>query len=414
MAEAEALTEPEPQQAAPAATPTLSADAASRSLQRHYYDTRDYKRRMPEILREYREVVESSERVLARRDQLLYEPDVSAALAEQSIKLGNQLIESSASSTVPVKFALEVATHPERFTQEEIEATDPRILANIAFVQAALEIPMGNALIHRAARDGVMLVSQEEMPVVGGFYNSDADILASTTGDLSDRQIDAQSFLTFYEELFHADQVNRHHIDRMLEPGRYHRQDIGLISLGAEANAKVAAALMIMEHAANGHDELRQEILANIDSEVDGAIFKAVNAAYEQHGLEAIRNNPSLLAPAFEAFFGKDGVGSEYSTLYFLAMDTTRVSDPDEFRKLMRGDKRISVDDFIDTFGRIPGLRGNILEGRYQNREDLVRLLPEDSQFRQWLTGEFTFAAEAAPAAARAQPTIAPNPAGPR
>jgi len=267
---------------------------------------------------------------------------------------------------------------------------------------------MGNALINRASRDGVTLLSQEEMPVVDGFFDHRTDVLSSTTGDLSDYQIDAQKFLVFYEELFHADQVNRHHVERQLEPGRLHRHDAGLWALGAEASAKVAAALMIMEHSENGRDEIRQEILANIDSEPDRAVFMAVNAAYEQHGMEAIRNNASLLAPAFEAFFGEKGMASEYMQLYLVNLDMTRVSEPDEFRKIMRGTRHISVDDFVETFGKIPGVRGNMLEGRYENREDLVRLMPEQSQFRQWLTGEFTFAAENPPVRQGELPAPAP------
>ena len=405
QAEEQQVAEPAQDSGAPA----LTADAREHSLQRHYYEDRNYRRRIPQMLREYHEIIENSERVLAHRNELTYEPEISAFVAQEAIKFGNQLIDNVQDSSIPAGFALEVATHPERFTDEEINATDPRILANIAFVQTALEIPMGNALITRASRDKVVLVSQEEMPIVDGFFDPKVDVLTSTTGDLSDYRIDANKFLVFYEELFHADQVNRNHIDRQMEPGRLHRQDAGLWSLGAEANAKVAAALMIMEHAENGHDDLRREILANIDSEPDKAVFKAVNEAYEKYGLEAIRNNPSLLAPAFEAFFGENGMASEYMQLYLMNMDMTRVSDPDEFRRIMRGTRHISMDDFVDTFGRIPGLHGNMLEGRYQSREDLVRLMPEESQFRKWLTGEFTFAAETAPVGGGREPVAAPH-----
>ena len=385
-----------------------------RALERHYYEGGKYKDRLPQIIKEYRDVVERSQRLLDRRSELTYEPEISVQVAEETLKLGKQLLESAGDSCMPTGFAARIAARPELVTPEEIKNSDPRILANIAFVQAALEIPMGNALINRAMKHSVIVCSQESMPMLAGFYSTDLNLLTATTGDLSDDKIDADNLLTFYEELYHADQVKDRNVDRHMEPGRYHRQDISLWSLGVEANAKVAAALMIMEHADNGNDELRQEILSGIGFEADGAIFKAVNDAYEKHGLQSLRDDAKLLAPAFEAFFSESGMAKEYMQGYLLDIQAMRISQPDEFQKLMRGTRRFSLDDFVDAFGKIPGTRGNMLEGRYQSREDLLRLFPEESQFRKWLTGEFSFAADgvgipqgAPPAPA---PTAAPKP----
>ncbi len=381
-----------PPQAGAVADRALQAER--RALERHYYEDGKYKDRLPQILQEYRNVITRSQTVLDRRQELTYEPEISVRYAEETLKLGQQLLTSTADSCMPAGVAARIAARPEIVTAEELGNTDPRMLANIAFVQAALEIPMGNALINRAMKNGVVVCSQETMPLFGGFYSKDLNLLTATTGDLKDGRIDASNFMSFYEELYHADQIKDRNIDRHMEPGRYHRQDISLWSLGAEANAKVAAALMIMEHADNGHDELRQEILSGIGFEADGAIFKAVNEAYEKHGLQALRDDPKLLAPAFEAFFSESGMAKDYMQGYMIEMQAMRLSQPEEFQKFMRGTRRFSLDDFVEAFGTIPGTRGNMLDGRYENREDLVRLLPENSQFRQWLSGEFTFAAE--------------------
>jgi hypothetical protein len=388
--------------------------AERRALERHYYEDGKYKDRLPQIIKEYEEAILRAQKVLDRRHELTYEPELAVGTAEDVIKLGRQLRDSAADSCLPVGLAARIAARPEILTGEDIKNTDPRMLANIAFVQTALEIPMGNALINRAMKNSVITCTQEAMPMIAGFYSRDLNLLTATTGDLKDGEIDAGNLLTFYEELYHADQTEHRRFDHHMDFGRYHRQDISLWSLGVEANAKVAAALMIMEHADNGHDEFRQEILENIESESDGAIFKAVSDAYEKHGLQALRDDPKLLAPAFEAFFSESGMAKQYMQGYLLDIQAMRISQPDEFQKLMRGTRRFSLDDFVDAFGKIPGTRGNMLEGRYQSREDLLRLFPEESQFRKWLTGEFSFAADgvgipqgAPPAPA---PTAAPKP----
>lgn len=396
-----------PPQAGAEADRALQAER--RALERHYYEDGKYRDRLPQIIKEYEEAILRAQKVLDRRHELTYEPELSVGIAKDVIKLGRQLRDSAADSCLPVGLAARVAARPEILTEEDIKSTDPRMLANIAFVQTALEIPMGNALINRAMKNSVIACTQESMPMIAGFYSTDLNLLTATTGDLMDGKIDAGNLLTFYEELYHADQMTVRDLDHQMEPGRYHRQDISLWTLGVEANAKVAAALMIMEHADNGHDEFRQEILEDIESESDGAIFKAVNDAYEKHGLQALRDDPKLLAPAFEAFFSESGMAREYMQGHLIDMQAMRISQPDEYQKLMRGTRRFSVDEFVDTFGKIPGLRGNMLEGRYQSREDLLRLFPEESQFRKWLTGEFSFAAEGAAVPQGPQSAPAPS-----
>jgi hypothetical protein len=191
-----------------------------RALERHYYEGGKYKDRLPQIIKEYEEAILRAQKVLDRRHELTYEPELAVGTAEDVIKLGRQLRDSAADSCLPVGLAARIAARPEILTGEDIKNTDPRMLANIAFVQTALEIPMGNALINRAMKNSVITCTQEAMPMIAGFYSRDLNLLTATTGDLKDGEIDAGNLLTFYEELYHADQVKEHsNVDRHMDFG---------------------------------------------------------------------------------------------------------------------------------------------------------------------------------------------------
>jgi hypothetical protein len=380
-----------PKQEGPTEIPEAS-QAERDALKRHYVTGDRYRGRNDEIAREYSDLIKRNERVLSRIDQVTYEPEKIEEYAKKIIKIGETMIDN-APACEPLGFAARIASNPGLLSKPELEKISLNTIANAGLAYMALQIPSGSALINRAMKNGVVMCSTGELGIVGGLYESDINTLI-TAVDLEGDMLQPSKLYVFYEELYHADQVKSSNIISEVKLGEYHRKDIVLWHMGVEANAKIAAALMIMEHTEAGDNSIREKILARGDSEPDSAIFKAVSEAYDKHGLENIRNNPSLLMPAFEAFFSDDGMASSYMELNMMDIEMFRVGTPDEYNKIMAGTKRFTIDQFVENFGQIPGLKGNIFEGRFQSRDDLLQLLPSDSTFKKWLTGEFNFAAE--------------------
>lgn len=204
------------------------------------------------------------------------------------------------------------------------------------------------------------------------------------------------------EELTHAYQNNSKKIwepTQVADGNPFHsRPDEKLWNMFVEGHAKVVAANMMVQMAMNktnsdgtisrGRPDFLNSFLQNWHDGTDAEIVRTVMSLHMQYGAEAIKNDPSLLWPAYEVFFAE--TGDSYFSQFGEYLN--EVIDPQDY-------DRLDIDHIIRAFGEIPGMKGNgLAEVLFGKRpEDIAAMLDQDSEMAQWFNENFNAMAEGRP-----------------
>lgn len=339
------------------------------------------------IIQEEKDFLEHSDRI----DPTLRELYVGSI--EQTISIFESYLENAQSICEPLGAAAR-KYGPEYWESERYKELPNDEKSRSVYAHSAKASPTANSLLNQAMSAGVELCVGEGMPNFEGAFIDEMNAIFSQPIDVETYGELAAHIFIFYEELWHSAQYavwNQGYVDDGVESADYTLRDSLLWAIASEAEAKVGAAFMLMETLEGEKDsdkEMLMKGLIDATGSYPQKIISMVYDIYDEYGLESIRNNPSLLAPAFEVVFqDEDGeFGVDYGSLYQREMEKLRVLYPEKYDRFLEdAEMKVTLEEFVNTFGHNFGEKG-MLEGRYGSIEDLVGIMPEDSSLRKFLS----------------------------
>jgi hypothetical protein len=306
---------------------------------------------------------------------------------EDRMKKLKEIHENAESACVPIGLAARVATRADLFEKDvETNGTNEGKV-NLKLVYDALQIPTGRMMINEAMREHVMTCAVQSIPGNLGAFVLEGNAIFTAVDKLSTPDVSALNTITFYEELAHAYQTHEQDMvpgEKRFLSREYRIDDYAAWNLFIEADAKVMAALMIMEHSEAGDDSKRQYLL-NSNEDPDKDVFLKVNELYEEHGAEALRKNPELLRPAFEAFLqDKNRMGTYADNILKAGVESYQTERELYDRYMAAKTDFLTPARFRDAFGRKYGYD-------VDTRAEIVGLLQPDHPLTKWVKGEMSF-----------------------
>ncbi len=185
----------------------------------------------------------------------------------------------------------------------------------------------------------------------------------------------ADMMVTIYEEFTHLAQFREWGI---FVPNYFMRCrpiDEQLWNIMLEVHAKIIVCMAYLQfYGQHKVERLDNSLLMQSHYK---PILKKVEDIYRMYGYKAVDRDAKLLAPAMEAFF-KDARAVDCYLEQSIA-----------FMKQAKADGTISTDRYVKAFGTLPGVDGNMLEGRHENIYTLITMMPQDSRLGEFFQRHF-------------------------
>lgn len=182
---------------------------------------------------------------------------------------------------------------------------------------------------------------------------------------------------SFAEEMTHSYQSKNSRITSSPRQTPYSRPDEKLWNLLVESHAKVIASLILVEIASKNNNAYLKLLDKFTDPENKDGTAQTIRKVLDiitVQGIEKIRNNPTLLLPAYMTFIQNTG-----DTYLPQACNFINNIDP-------ANTDRITIDQIIQAFGQIPKMEGNALQEAFHGKtpEDIVELMSDNSDLKIW------------------------------
>lgn len=298
-----------------------------------------------------------------------------------------EFIEDNAiPNTLPVKKAMEAAElfkfstadkHPNKLTTQQIYLSK--------LISDMMNMPYGKELAETAAACGLYISATKSERFLGAFVPALRTVcinLNYITNDINwheqgfehtEKYADALN--TALEEFIHASQLFKwtNFLPSMTTDHR--NLDKQLWNLMVEVQAKLIVVRSYLQFYGNQKiSQLHNSILLQSHYK---PILESSIEIYTEHGFKDVDQNAALLLPAFEAFFKNPHALDCYydQTINFTSDFHSKQAVPHE--------------RYIEAFGKIPGMGGNMLAGKYKNIYDLIFLMPETSKLGSCFRGYF-------------------------
>lgn len=245
----------------------------------------------------------------------------------------------------------------------------------------------GQDLVRIAGRHRISLAAHDKKGA-NGYFHPRYNLVAYNPREMPDRKaIDwheppydhseayADMMVTLYEEFVHAAQFRHWGIFLPSYRERCRPIDEQLWNILVEVHAKIIVCMAYLQF--YGHHKVERLDNSLLMQSHYKPILKGVEQVYRQHGYKKVDEDASLLAPAFEGFF-KDA----------RAVDCY-LEQSIRFMKHAQPGGEIPQERYINAFGALPGVKGNMLKGRYNNIYEIIFLMPKDSRLGEFFQRHF-------------------------
>ena len=308
--------------------------------------------------------------------------------SQERLRKITKFIEDNAiPNTLPVSKAIEAAElfkfsppdkHPNKLTKQQI------FLSKL--VSDMMNMPYGKELTETASAAKVYLSVTKSERFLGAFVPSSNMICMNLDYIKSDINWHEQGFEhtekyadglnTALEEFIHASQLYKWMNFLPSYVQDFRNLDKQLWNLMVEVQAKLIVIRSYLQFYGNQKvSQLHNSIL--LTSHYKPILEKSLEI-YTEHGFKNVDQNAELLLPAFEAFF-RDPFALD---CYY---DQTL-----NFTSDLHSKEAVPHERYIEAFGKIPGMEGNMLAQKYKNIYDLIFIMPDQSKLAQCFKGYFS------------------------
>lgn len=301
-------------------------------------------------------------------------------------KIAEFIEDNAIPNTMPVKKAIEAAElfkfsppdkHPNKLTTQQI------YLAKL--INDMMNMPYGKELAETASAAGLYISATKSDRFLGAFVPSlrtvciNLDYITTEINwheqgfEHSEKYADALN--TALEEFIHASQLFKWMNFLPSMTTDYRNLDKQLWNLMVEVQAKLIVVRSYLQFYGNQKvSQLHNSILLQSHYK---PILETSIEIYTEHGFKNVDQNAELLLPAFEAFFKNP-----------FALDCY-YDQTINFTSDFHSKQAVPHDRYIEAFGNIPGMNGNMLAKRYKNIYDLIFLMPDSSKLGNCFRGYF-------------------------
>lgn len=309
----------------------------------------------------------------------------ASVYGERIAEIALQLKINAGEVCTPVGYARDLAEHPELAGRNDILPVLPAYLDNAALVGAMMRTQLGEFLVDDAVKYNTILCQVPRDSTAGGNYHT-LNGIDTVTYARSDTKPVFNPLYAGYEELTHAHYNHRRQSDPDKIPIHLNTAaDYFINAIENEASSKVSKAIGLFQQAEAVKDDnprfiesFMTGISGQMEPDMDLSVMEAVKKVYDEHGLDEIYSNPSLLLPAHVAFYK----GFSFRLYEDRLLETAKAN-----RDILAEGPEISVpfDVFKNQYGHLPGMIGNIFDGGpYNSMRDLLGELPAESTIRTY------------------------------
>lgn len=252
-------------------------------------------------------------------------------------------------------------------------------------VLATTQTPTGAQLLSDLLPHDILLCADNENPSAQAFYAPAHRTITTqfrnvcrgydaipAPGQTPDTALFGIMLAAFMEEVAHAYQDKIRGLALSEKDAIRWAADVKMWDLAMEAHAKVLAALMMTEAFESGYEDAYAAKVQ--DGSPEAALIRNVSRILMTHGRDTLARKPSLLAPAFLAFFEDPQSMDNY---FYQGAEV--ISTLSELH-------RIPHADFVAAFGQLPGLKGNMLSGIMQSA--LVESVAPQTAMGEWFAAQ--------------------------
>lgn len=324
----------------------------------------------------------------------LTSPERHADLTAQYKSFSNQSQENSRQVCMPVSEAFSISRE---FNQNpdslKSVGLSPEQMVHVRIVGDMTTDPVGDIVISAAIKNNTLLCVDNEINVAGRYRSSlnvamyelknICDNFDWTESVLEDPAHYTRIYHTVNEELIHAAQYTEWGL--FTSPGGtdYTRPDEKIWQLSVEAHAKLIAAGILVRQAHQSKPEFLEYFLQSDYRRKP--MVKLASKIYTEDKSSFYIQNLNSMADVFEIFFRT-----------VKSMDAYQAQDRTSINKT-HSTQEIPIKSYTKSFGTLPGVKGNMLEGRYKRLSDVATLIPKESDLAIWFKESFEALAQGKP-----------------